>query len=158
MSEHEWREWLEKTLRRIEHKIDFLIRLHKEHKAHSLVLIIKEAKGNPMGQPLKVHISDTPGMASVQEFTGTNGTGTLVPPIGPVVFASDNPSVATVDPASGQLAYVTAGTANISAVDQGNGLSDSTALTIVADLAQSLLETLAPGTPVPTAALRGKKK
>jgi Big-like domain-containing protein len=152
-----------RQLERIERKIDRLIFLlielirFAELKLATSAICVITTKGEiDMGQALTVHVNDVPGVASIQEFTGAAGTGTLVPPIGPVVFASDNPSVATVDPASGQLAYLTAGTANISATDQGNGLTDSCALTVVTALATSLVETLTPGTPLPVQAARGK--
>lgn len=53
------------------------------------------------------------------EFDGPNGSGNVVPPTGAVAFSSDNPAVATVDPASGMCTGVSAGSANISANDAG---------------------------------------
>jgi hypothetical protein len=67
-----------------------------------------------------------------QEWTGPNGTGTVVPNAGPVTFSSDNPAVATVDPSSGVATGVSAGTANISGVDSANSLSASDVLTVTA--------------------------
>lgn len=64
-----------------------------------------------------VLLTDPPGKAVYQEF---NAAGSPVPPVGSVAYSSDTPSVATVDPVSGQLAYVGAGSANISASDGGN--------------------------------------
>lgn len=61
----------------------------------------------------------------------SNPTTPFIPPIGPVVYASDNPAVATVDPASGIATMVGAGTANVSVLDQGNGLTDTVAFTVV---------------------------
>ena len=94
--------------------------------------------------PLTVHVNDKPGVAVYQEFDGPNGTGNKVPPTGTVAYASDNPAVATVDPTSGQLAYVGAGTANISASDGGN-LPASDVLTVTAAAAVSSTLTLTPG-------------
>jgi uncharacterized protein YjdB len=59
------------------------------------------------------------------EFSGLNGTGVVVAPIGPVVFSSSDPSIATVDPASGLVTAVAPGAATITGTDQGNGLTAS---------------------------------
>ena len=96
--------------------------------------------------PLTVHVNDVPGVALYQEFSGPKGTGIVVPPTGSVQYASDNPAVATVDPNTGQLAYVGPGTANISASDGGN-LPASDVLTVSAAAAQSSTMTLTPGAP-----------
>lgn len=95
--------------------------------------------------PLSVHLSDKPGSAVFAEFTGANGTGVKVPPVGAVTFASDTPATATVDPNTGALTYIAAGTAVISAKDAGNGLAASDTLTVVADVATSATLTLVPG-------------
>ena len=68
--------------------------------------------------------------ASFLEWTGPAGTGSNIAPVGAVAFASDNPAVATVDPASGIATGVSAGTANISGTDAGNGLTASDVLTV----------------------------
>jgi uncharacterized protein YjdB len=60
-----------------------------------------------------------------KEFTGPNGTGSEIAPVGPVTFASSDPSIATVDPTTGLVTAVAAGTATITATDGGNGLSAS---------------------------------
>jgi uncharacterized protein YjdB len=93
---------------------------------------------------LTVHLNDRPGSAVYQEFDGLNGTGNKVPPVGAVVYASDNPAVAVVDPATGALVYVSAGTAVISASDNGNFPASDT-LTVVASVAQSATLTLTAG-------------
>lgn len=94
--------------------------------------------------PLTVHLNDKPGIASYQEFDGPGGTGNKVPPTGAVAYASDAPAVATVDPATGQLAYLSAGVATISGSDGGN-LPASDVLTVVASVAVSATLTLNPG-------------
>lgn len=116
-------------------------------KAKSARLLFKFKKGEIeiMGKALVVHLNDVPGIASLQEFSGTNGTGVVVPPTGNVTFSSDNPAIATVDPTSGQLAYIAAGTANITGTDDGNNLSDTAALTVSGAVAQSAVLTLTPG-------------
>lgn len=81
-----------------------------------------------------------------QEWTGPNGTGTVVPNAGAPAFVSDNPAVATVDPASGVATGVSAGTANISGTDPANSLTASDVLTVnaVATPAVSATLTLSP--------------
>jgi hypothetical protein len=93
-----------------------------------------------------VHINDAPSTAVFTEFSGPSGTGIPVPPVGAVTFASDTPGVCTVDPNTGLLGYVSAGTANISATDAGNTQTASGQVTISAGLAQS--STLTFNTPV----------
>ena len=65
-----------------------------------------------------------------QEWTGPSGTGTVVPNAGAIAYTSDNPAVATVDPASGVATGVTAGTANITGTDGVNNLTASDVLTV----------------------------
>lgn len=96
------------------------------------------------GTPVTVHINDAPGSALFQEWSGLNGTGIVVPPTGAVTHASDTPAVATVDPNSGALAYVSAGTATISGADANSGLTASFVLTVSAATAQSATETFVP--------------
>ena len=82
--------------------------------------------------PLTVKMGDVPGGAVFQEFDGTNGTGNKIPPVGAVSFSSDNPSVATIDPSTGALAYISPGAANITGADSGpGGLSASDVLTVM---------------------------
>jgi Big-like domain-containing protein len=92
-------------------------------------------KGDPL-MPATIHIDGNGAKAVFTEFDQPGGTGNQVPPIGPVVFSSDNPAVATVDQ-NGNVAAVAAGTANISAIDQGNDLTASDAITVTADVAVS---------------------
>lgn len=98
--------------------------------------------------PVTVHLNEDPGVAVFTEFSLPNGRGIVVPPVGKVTYTSDNPAVATVDPASGQLTYVAAGVANISGADDGNGLTASDSLTVSAVTAQSA--TLVINVPTPT--------
>lgn len=98
--------------------------------AQSAHLTFVNAKGETL-MPATIVVGGNGARALFEEFSGPSGTGVVVPPIGPVVYASDAPSVATVD-ASGNVVAVAAGTANISALDQGNGLTASDALTVTA--------------------------
>ena len=75
------------------------------------------------------------GKTATAVFTEFDGGGNKVPPVGAVTFTSDNAAVATVDPASGIATGVSVGTANISAIDAGNNLTASDALTVTADVA-----------------------
>jgi uncharacterized protein YjdB len=81
--------------------------------------------------PATIIVGGNGALASFQEWSGPSGTGSQVPPVGPVTFASDNPAVATVDE-SGNVAAVAPGTANISALDAGNGLTASDVVTVSA--------------------------
>jgi hypothetical protein len=111
--------------------------------AQSLVLTIQDSEGNNMGNPAT--IGATGGLATVQEFSGPGGTGSVVPTVGPIVFASDNVAVATVDPASGAITAVAPGSCNISALDKTNNLTDSVAVTVsLVAGAQSLVLTVTP--------------
>jgi len=65
------------------------------------------------------------------EFTGPNGTGSVINPVGVVSYATSNPGVGTVD-ASGNVSAVGAGTCNIVGTDPGNGLTASDVPTVVA--------------------------
>jgi len=126
-----------------------------QHKpAVSATLVFQNSEGEPMD--LSAHVNDVPGIAIFQEFDGPGGTGNPVPAIGPVSFVSDTPAVATVDPATGQLTYISAGTAKITGTDAGNGLTASATLTLNASVApaQSATLTLQPGVPSSPAAAK----
>jgi hypothetical protein len=81
--------------------------------------------------PATIQVGGT-ATATYLEWSGPSGTGIQVPPTGTVTYASDTPSVATVDPNSGICTGVGAGTANISGVDSGTSLSASDVLTVTA--------------------------
>lgn len=85
-----------------------------------------------MGQSVTLNVGQV-GFGRVTEWSGPGGTGSVVPPPGPkgIIFASDNPAVATVD-ASGNPTGVSAGTANLTALDQDNNLTDTSQVTVVA--------------------------
>ena len=124
--------WLHEILRLLEEILHIL-----KPKARSATLTYFNSQGVPSNMPQTVHLSDAPGSYLFQEFSGPNGTGTIVPPTGAVSYASDNAAVATVDATTGQLAYLSVGTANISGTDAGNSLTASDALTIIAPVAVS---------------------
>lgn len=77
-----------------------------------------------------------------QEWTGPSGTGTKVPNAGAIAYTSSDPTVATVDAASGVATGVNAGTAVITGTDSVNNLTASDTLTVNHPPAQSATETL----------------
>lgn len=100
--------------------------------------------GIKMGQPASIHLNSTTAQVKFQEFDGPGGTGNPLPPVGPMNFASDTPATLTVDPATGKITPVAIGTATVTTTDTGNGLSDTNIVTVVADVAQSLVASITP--------------
>jgi hypothetical protein len=82
--------------------------------------------GVPMGNP----VTGAPGNTATPTFTESAADGSSVAPIGPVQYASDNTAVVTVDASTGIATLQGAGIANVSALDTGNGLTDSVAFTV----------------------------
>ena len=87
--------------------------------------------------PATIHISGNGASSNFQEWTGANGTGTNVNPIGPVGYVSSDPTIATVDPATGMVGAVAVGTATITATDAGNSLAASDTVTVTDAVAVS---------------------
>lgn len=138
-----------------------IIRLLKEEmrfNRHALLEILHDIKlliNRPQSATLNLQVNqpgepDMPATIQVgktanslfQEWTGPNGTGTVVPNAGAVAFTSDNPAVATVDPASGVATGVSVGSCNISGTDPANNLTASDSLTVTAATAVSATLTL----------------
>ncbi len=92
----------------------------RRKKHHHPKLKARSAKGALM--PATIQVGGKGATFTFTEFSGPNGTGSVVPPSGPITYASDNTAVATVD-ASGQVTAVAANadgspaTANITGVD-----------------------------------------
>lgn len=86
--------------------------------------------------PATIHVSGNGAQATFTEFDGPNGTGNVVPPVGPVVFSSSDPTIATVDP-GGKCTAVAPGSVTITGTDQGNTLTASDTLTVTAATAVS---------------------
>lgn len=84
--------------------------------------------GNMPGNTLSGIVGNT----ASPTFVENAADGSLVAPIGPVVYASDNPAVVSVDANTGVATLVAPGTANVSALDQGNNLTDSVAFSVSA--------------------------
>lgn len=126
--EHEYHEEVIKLLKGIEHTLKRILR---RFEPRSAVLTLESGQGE-IKMPLTVKMGDNPGGAVFQEFDGPNGTGNKVAPVGAVVYSSDNPAVATIDPSTGAFAYISPGVANITGADNGaGGLSASDALTVM---------------------------
>jgi hypothetical protein len=116
----------------------------RHHKPVSSRLVFHTFKG-VFHMSLTVHVNDKPGVAVYQEFDGPNGTGNKVPPVGTVSYSSSDPTVATVDSTTGQLAYLKAGSTVITGNDSGVSLPASDTLTILAGTPVSSTLTLTPG-------------
>ena len=145
MEEYQFRAFM-RQLKRIEDLLQQIVG-KQQKRAVSATLVFQNSEGKNMD--LSAHVNDVPGIAIFQEFDGPGGTGNPVPAIGPVSFTSDTPAVATVDPVTGQLTYLSAGTAKITGTDAGNGLTASPMLTLNASVqpAQSATLPLQPGVP-----------
>jgi hypothetical protein len=155
--EHEFRRIAER-LERLEHKIDALLNGLKiliveesgENVAKSLTVTIN---GESMNQVLAV--GET-AQAAAQEWSGLNGTGAQLPLAGAISWVSSDPTVATIDPASGLITAVAPSKldannapipVNITATDAANSLSNPPGSASVTDsplTAQSLTVTITP--------------
>lgn len=107
------------------HDIAWLLRYSLGRRAKFATLVIRDLKGHRLMQAtLPVGKTAT---AVLHEFVTPGGAE--VAPIGPVSYASSDPAIATVDPASGLITAVAAGVATITGTDAGNGLSASDSVT-----------------------------
>jgi hypothetical protein len=102
-----------------------------------IVLVEDEAKSGTItfggeAMDISVLLTDAPKTASAHEWSGLAGTGSELAPVGSITFASDTPSVVTVDPNTGVLGYISVGVANISFADSGNTITGTGAVTITA--------------------------
>jgi len=126
---HEIAHWLKEishTLRRLVPRTEL---------NNSIKLTIPNQEGENMGQPQTLTVGL--GTVQAQVVESLNGTPTLDAngnPVynGPLAFASDTPAVCTIDPASGLVTPVSAGTANLSVLDAIGNLTDSNAVTVLA--------------------------
>lgn len=97
-------------------------------KATKLTLRYTIKGGNTMGAP----VTGTVGQVFDPTVVESNPTTPSIQPIGPLVYASDNSAMVSVDPNTGIATLVAAGTANVSVIDQGNSLTDTVAFTVTA--------------------------
>ena len=146
---HNHDDGLEQRLDRLENKIDALLvglnillveEDEEEQVAKSAKLTFLDSKGNTL-MPATLQIGQT-ATAVLNEFTGLNGTGAKIAPIGPVTFSSSDATIATVDPATGVVTAVGPGVATITGLDSGNGLSASDVVSDTPVVAQSATLTL----------------
>jgi hypothetical protein len=116
---------------------DLLRRLFRcQCKALSSSLVFVDSKGEEF-MDVTVHLNDPPLRAALVEFDGPNGAGNIVPGIGPTSYTSADPTVATVDPVTGNLAYLKAGQTLITGKNSGNGMTATGNLTVISGAAQS---------------------
>jgi hypothetical protein len=108
----------------------------ERHKHRFAFLIFTNSKGD-VKMDVSVHLTDTPLKAVLIEWDGPNGTGNQVASVGPTSFLSSDPTVATVDPVSGNLVYKKAGVTTITGLNSGNQMTASGQLTIISGVAQS---------------------
>jgi len=137
-TEREERNLLEKIL----HELKEIARLlrQKGDKAKSAALKFIDSKGKPL-MPATLQVGQT-ATAVLHEFTGLNGTGSEIAPIGPVSFTSSDPTIATVDAATGLVTAVGPGVATVTGLDGGNGLSASDVVSDTPVAAQSATLTI----------------
>jgi Immunoglobulin domain/Bacterial Ig-like domain (group 2) len=105
-------------------------------KAQSSVLFFKDKQGDLL-MNVSVHLNDPALAAILIEFDGPNGTGNQVASVGPTSYTSSDPTVATVDPNTGNLTYLKQGQTTITGKNSGNGMTASGILTIISGVAQS---------------------
>lgn len=117
MFDHEPLERIARELHEIAHLLRHLLGKH----AKFATLVIQDLKGNRL-MPATLPVGKT-ATAVLHEFVTAGGAE--VAPIGPVSYASSDPAIATVDPASGLITAVAAGVATITGTDAGNSLSAS---------------------------------
>lgn len=138
---------IRKELKQIEHEehvtqsVEFLIYKRLDRIEAMLIELLhpkpKSATGriNPLGgfmaNPATLTIGGPGGQYTQTEWLGPNGTGNTIANIGPMSYASDNTSIATVDPASGVITQVAPGSCNISALDGGDTLTSIVPLTVL---------------------------
>lgn len=112
----------------------------EENAAKSAKLTFLDSKGNRI-MPATIPVGGT-FTAALTEFTGLNGSGSQIAPIGPVTFSSSDPTIATVDPNTGAGVAVGPGVATITGLDAGNGLSASDVVSDTPVVAQSATLTI----------------
>ena len=141
-------EHIERRLARLERKIDALliglniliVEEDEENAAKSAKLTFLDSKGKTL-MPATLSVGQT-ATAQLHEFTGLNGSGSEIPPIGPVTYSSSDDTIATVDASTGLVTAVGPGVATITGLDSGNGLSASDIVSDTPVVAQSATLTL----------------
>jgi hypothetical protein len=105
--------------------------LHRLNRPQSATLTLQANQPCLVGDnmPATILVGATAN-SSFQEWTGPNGTGTVVPNAGAIAYTSSDPAVATVDPVAGVATGVSAGTATITGTDPVNNLTAGDTLTV----------------------------
>lgn len=103
-------------------------------------------KGDHMAVTVPV---GTTGTSLWQEWSGPAGTGSVLPTAGPVTYTSSDPTIVTVDPATGNWSSVAPGTATITGVDNTNSLTASDMVSDTAIAAQSATLTVSANVAAP---------
>ena len=121
-----WKKLVQAELLEILHLLNILTTPH-----YATLTLTPEGLKENINVPATIQVGKT-ASSNFQEWTGPNGTGTVIPNAGPIAFVSDNEAVATVDPATGKATGVAPGTCNIIGTDQVNNLTAGDSLTVVA--------------------------
>ena len=123
-------------LKLIHEELQLILKALQPVVAQSLTVVFTNSKGQlPMPATLQVGATAT---AVAQEWSGPNGTGSKLAPAGVIAFTSSDPTIATVDPASGLVTAVGPGTATITGTDPVNNLSGSDTVSDTPLVAQSM--------------------
>ena len=131
-----WRKFV-KWLRVRQLKVDaksaklklFECELHDYFSEQILTRDVVEVILRRLQMPAIIVVGGNGAKAVFTEYTGLNGSGDVIAPLGPVQYASSDANVATVD-SNGNVLAVGAGSCSISAKDTVNGLSASDTLTV----------------------------
>ena len=107
--------------------------------ATSATLTFRTTQGATMPATILVGKTAT---SLFQEWTGPNGTGTVVPNAGTIAYTSNNTAVASVDPVSGIATGVSIGVAVIVGTDPVNSLTANDTLTVTAPASGAVSATL----------------
>jgi hypothetical protein len=128
--EHKLLELAERTLEVVcenGRKLDRLLSQDELNDAIALTIPNQQGETN-MGQPATLVLGQPAVQATaVESLKGVAQTSFN----GPLAFSSDNAAIATVDPATGLVTQVAAGTCNITVLDAIGNLTDSVAVTVV---------------------------
>jgi hypothetical protein len=130
--EHNEREFLH-LVRDFVHSFERFVSIFNRlvpHHAASATLQLS-SKGAPLTMPLTIQVGQS-FSAALTEWSGPNGTGSVVPPVTPPTYASDTPATATISADGTQGIGIAVGTTNISGLDSGDGMTASDVLTVVA--------------------------
>lgn len=140
-----WLSNIAKELSRIVTRLDeIVLALTIEPAPHSAKLVITNSKGEVI-MPLEIEVGQSFTAKQHEYFSTTPDPTKETTPPGPLAYISDNVAVATVDATSGVGVGVAVGSTNISALDNGDGLSSTDVLTVKAATPKSAAMELVAG-------------